>query len=148
MKTGIKDLGIKHYLTLNYLVLILLECILMLLIWLNYHLKQKYLIFGEYKPIVLDHYLNPKPDVYIDIFTVSFEEYCFNYADKITKNYKNDPMLLGYCMADCPIFTEGDINLYGGTSWARKLRNLGSNHPGKEKYLSMVKNKYLNIENF
>ena len=115
---------------------------------MNYHLKQKYLIFEEYKPIVLDHYLNPKPDVYIDIFTVSFEEYCFNYADKITKNYKNDPMLLGYCMADCPIFTEGDINLYGGTSWARKLRNLGSNHPGKEKYVSMVKNKYLNIENF
>ena len=110
--------------------------------------KAKVPYLREYKPIVLDHYRNPQPDVYIDIFSDSFEEYCFNYADEITKYYKNDPMLLGYCMADCPIFTEDDLNLYGGTSWARKLRNLGPSSPGKQKYVSTMKNKYIDIEDF
>ena len=110
--------------------------------------KSKVPYLREYKPIVLDHYRNPKPEIYIDIFSKKFEKYCHDYAKRIALEYKDDPMLLGYCMADCPIFTEGDIDLYGGTSWARKLRNLGPNDPGKREFVSIVKNKYKTIENF
>ena len=116
------------------------------LIDLPFNSKVPYL--REYKPIVLDHYRNPKPEIYIDIFSKNFEKYCYEYAREIALPYKDDSMLLGYCMADCPIFTEGDIELYGGISWARKLRNLGPMDPGKREFVSIVKKKYKIIENF
>ena len=35
---------------------------------------------------------------------------------KYIGDYKNDKMLLGYCMADCPVITDYDINFYSGTA--------------------------------
>jgi hypothetical protein len=102
----------------------------------------------EYKPIVLDHYRNPKPEIYIDIFSESFRKYCEEYAHKTASAYVNDPMLLGYCMADCPIFTDGDLRLYGGTAWIRILRNLGEHAPGKQAYLKTIKKRYKTIDDF
>ena len=110
--------------------------------------KSKIPYLREYKPIILDHYRNPKPEIYIDIFSESFEKYCDEYARDHALPYKNDPMLLGYCMADCPILTDDDLRLYGGTSWIRILRNLGEDAPGKTAYLKTIKKRYKKINNF
>ena len=101
---------------------------------LNIPYKSKVPYLREYKPIKIDHYINPKPNAYTDIFSSSFEIYCDNYAKETASDYKNDKMLLGYCMADCPIITDYDINFYNGTSWIRTLRNLGSDSAGKKAY--------------
>ena len=102
----------------------------------------------EYKPLILDHYRHPKPEIYIDVFNSSFEKYCEEYALKIASPYINDPMLLGYCMADCPILTDDDIKRNGGTSWIRILRNLGEKAPGKQAYLKNIRKRYKTINDF
>lgn len=110
--------------------------------------KSKVPYLREYKPVKIDHYINPKPNAYTDIFSPSFEIYCDNYAKETASNYKNDKMLLGYCMADCPIITDYDINFYSGTSWIRTLRNLGSDSAGKKAYVEMMRQKYNLISKF
>lgn len=103
----------------------------------------------SYKPLVLDHYRHPKSEVYIDIFDTSFEELCNESAEKITTTYVNDPMLLGYCMADCPIFTDEDVSEMGATTtWPRLLRNLGSLAPGKQAYVETMQKQHLSIQSF
>ncbi len=89
----------------------------------------------RYEPIVLSHYRNPTPETYVDIFADSFVTQCDKAAQKMAAPYANDPMLLGYCMADCPILTDNDAQWHKGTTWPRILRNLGADAPGKQAYV-------------
>ena len=103
----------------------------------------------SYKPIVLDHYRHPKPEAYVDVFAPEFEKLCDETAQKIAAPYADDPMLLGYCMSDCPIFTDEDVRSMGGsTTWPRILRNLGAKAPGKHAYVAAMQKNYANIGAF
>lgn len=102
-----------------------------------------------FKPIVLDHYRHPEAEAFVDVFAPEFEELCDNTAQKVAAPYVNDPMLLGYCMSDCPIFTENDIRYMGGsTSWSRILRNLGAGAPGKQAFVKFIQERYSDIAAF
>lgn len=103
----------------------------------------------SFKPIVLDHYRHPAPEAYVDIFAREFEEQCNRTARKEAGPYREDPMLLGYCMSDCPIFTDTDVRSMGGSAtWPRILRNLGSDAPGKRIYVETLKGRYPDIAGF
>lgn len=103
----------------------------------------------SYKPIVLDHYRHPEAEAFVDVFSEAFVKLCNKTAQEVAQPYKNDPMLLGYCMSDCPIFTDEDINMMGGTtSWSRVLPNLGAGAPGKIKFVELMQNRYTDIKAF
>ncbi len=102
----------------------------------------------SYKPIVLDHYRNPEAKEYLDVFAPEFKNRCKEEAQKAATDYINDPMLLGYCMSDCPIFTDKDIQFMGVTSWSRVLPNLGFEAPGKKVYVELMQKRYSSIKDF
>ena len=83
------------------------------------------------------------------IFLTEFEKICDKTAKKVVEPYVDDPMLIGYCMSDCPIFTDNDIKFTGGsTSWSGILRNLGPDAPGKQAYVTAMQARYPNIQDF
>lgn len=102
----------------------------------------------SFKPIVLDHYRNPTVDAFMDVFAPEFEKLCDKTAKNVAAPYKDDPMLLGYCMSDCPIFTDNDIRFMGVTSWSRVLPNLDSDSLGKQAYVALMKKHYSEIKDF
>jgi len=102
----------------------------------------------HYEPIVLSHYRKPTPETYIDIFAPAFEKQCDTVAREMAAPYAADPMLLGYCMADCPIMTDGDAQWSGGTTWPRVLRNLGAGAPGKQAYVAAMRERYTDVAAF
>ena len=67
---------------------------------------------------------------------------------------KDEPYLLGYSMTDCPLLTEEDLrertDTIGGArrpsriGWPRRLRNLGSDAPGKRVYVETMRKIYRN----
>jgi hypothetical protein len=103
----------------------------------------------SYKPIVLDHYRHPKPEAYEDVFAPGYEKRCNEMARKVAAPYADDPMLLGYCMSDCPIFTDNDVcSMRGSTTWPRALRNLGVAAPGKQAYVAEMRDRYPDVATF
>ena len=103
----------------------------------------------SYKPLVLDHYRHPETEAFLDVFAPEFEELCAETARKVAGPYVDDPMLIGYCMSDCPIFTDMDIRVMGGsTSWSRILRNLGPDAAGKKAYVRLIRERYPHISAF
>ena len=102
----------------------------------------------RYEPVVLSHYLGPTPEAYVDIFAPGFEAQCDGAAREMAAPYADDPMLLGYCMADCPILTDGDARWSRGTTWPRVLRNLGAEAPGKQAYVSIMRERHVDIKAF
>lgn len=105
--------------------------------------------FRSYKPIVLDHYFHPGEKNFMDIFAPEFEKICNKKAIEVATPYVDDPMLVGYCMSDCPIFTDNDIKAMGGsTTWSRILPNLGPGSPGKQAYVEAMKSRYADIGKF
>ena len=90
----------------------------------------------------IPHWRTEIPDSnFIDVFSSNFERHCDRLAREIAEPLKDDPFLLGYSMNDCPLFTEEDLrertDTIGGArrrsriGWPRRLRNLGSDAPGK-----------------
>ena len=65
-------------------------------------------------------------------------------ADEVARQqalpYKDDPMLIGYSMADAPLLTDASVRNRpeGSTTWPRVLRNLGAEAPGKQAYVEGV----------
>ena len=62
--------------------------------------------------------------------------------------YANDPMILGFCMSDCPLLTDGEAKWFKGTTFPRQIRNLGSESPGKQTYVQLMAKHYLRIADF
>ena len=89
---------------------------------------------------------------FVDVFTPDFSSHCDELARKFAAPVKNDPFLLGYTMTDCPLFTEEDCrerpDVIGGArrpsriGWPRRLRNFGSDAPGKQAYVSTMRKLY------
>lgn len=88
------------------------------------------------------------PRAYVDIFAPAFETQCDTAARKMAAPYATGPMLLGYCMADCPILTDGDARWSGGTTWPRVLRNLAADAPGKQAYVAAMHKRYADVTKF
>lgn len=103
---------------------------------------------ARYEPLVLSHYRNPSPETYVDIFSPQYEAICEAAARKMAEPYANDPMILGYCMADCPPMTDNDARWHRGTTWPRRLRNLGAHAPGKQVYVKTMRKRHKNIATF
>ncbi|NKB66144.1 MAG: hypothetical protein GKR89_03700 [Candidatus Latescibacteria bacterium] len=97
----------------------------------------------------IPHWKAEVPDSnFKDVFAAEFAAHCKQLAHKIALPAKDDPLLLGYAMTDCPLFTEEDCrerpDVIGGAvrqgriGWPRRLRNLGSAAAGKRAYVETV----------
>ena len=107
-----------------------------------------------YKVLDIPHWYNEILDEnFVDVFAKEFEDKCERIAAEICDPVKDDPYLLGYSMTDCPLFTEEDCrertDVIGGKRRAlrsigfpRRLRNLGSEAPGKQAYVRVMKDIY------
>lgn len=102
----------------------------------------------HFMPIQLALYLPLKPAAFADVFAPAFEERCERLARSKIAPYAADPMLLGYAMIDVPLLTDRDTKLAGGTTWPRRLRNLGADAPGKRAYVSTMRERYTGIGAF
>lgn len=103
---------------------------------------------AEYTPLKLSHYLNPPPESYMDVFSQDYADICEQTARDMVAPYANDPMILGFCMSDCPLFTDGEAKWYKGTTFPRRIRNLGSESPGKRIYVQLMSKHYQRITDF
>jgi hypothetical protein len=93
-----------------------------------------------------------KDENFKDVFSDEFYRHCDQLAKEIALPLKDDPFLLGYAMADCPLFTEEDCkerpDTVGGArrksriGWPRRLRNLGNASPGKKAYVETMARLY------
>ncbi len=103
---------------------------------------------APYEPLVLSHYRKPQPDAYVDIFSAEYDAICEQTAAKFAAPYRDDPMVLGYCMADCPPLTDNEAQRNGSTTWPRKLRNLAAAAPGKQAYVQAMGGRYGDVAGF
>ena len=103
----------------------------------------------------IPHWRDEIPDEnFVDVFDEAFEIHCDQLAHEFAAPLADDPFLLGYAMTDCPLFTEEDCrertNVIGGkrrgsrTGWPKRLRNLGSEAPGKREYVNKMRELYRN----
>ncbi|MEO1214520.1 MAG: hypothetical protein AAFY45_13400 [Bacteroidota bacterium] len=103
--------------------------------------------------IDISHWKNSiKDENFLDIFSVEFEKHCDSLAQEKALPLRNDPYLLGYAMADCPLFTEEDCRertdtIYGARrkgriGWPKKLRNQAEDSDGKQAYVKLMKKLY------
>jgi hypothetical protein len=101
----------------------------------------------RYQPVVLSHYTYPKAANYHDVFAPQFVAHCDMVAKQQALPYKDDPMLIGYSMADAPLLTDAAVRHRpeGATTWPRVLRNLGSEAPGKQTYVGMLRERHKDI---
>jgi len=99
----------------------------------------------------IPHWRTEVPDEnFLDVFSADFAQRCNRLAREFTA--PNDPLLLGYSMTDCPLFTEEDCrtrpDTIGGarrpsrTGWPRRLRNLPGSALGKRAYVETVRDLY------
>jgi len=103
---------------------------------------------ARYEPLVLSHYRNPTPETYADVFSPEYEATCEAAAAEMAAPYANDPMILGYCMADVPAMTDNDDAWHKSTTWPRVLRNLGGGAPGKRAWVDTMRKRHADIAAF
>jgi len=104
------------------------------------------------------YWMKPTEDKFVDVFAPAFEQQCNRIVHRVIEPRKNDPYLLGFTFTDCPILTDGDATAQGQVPWGRAhdtlptwprvLRNLAQKSPGKKVYLELMRERYLNIEDF
>lgn len=104
------------------------------------------------------YWLNPKVQAFIDVYSPDFEKHCERVAERLVLPKKNDPFLMGYTLTDCPILTDFDAAAHGNDpwggpsdeapTWPRVLRNNGPESPGKQEFVSLMRKRYPEIEDF
>ncbi len=101
----------------------------------------------------IPHWKTEIPDRnFTDVFADDFARHCDRLAKQSALPIKDDPLVLGYTMTDCPLFTEEDCrerpDVIGGArreariGWPRRLRNLSEAAAGKQAYVEMAKDLY------
>ena len=101
----------------------------------------------------IPHWKTDVPDDnFLDVFAGEFARRCDRLANDLAAPARDDPFLLGYAMTDCPLLTEEDCrerpDVIGGArrksriGWPRRLRNLGSQAPGKLAYVKTMRDIY------
>ncbi|MGI9240249.1 MAG: hypothetical protein ACR2RV_05580 [Verrucomicrobiales bacterium] len=105
------------------------------------------------KFVDIPHWKVDIPDEsFLDVFSNEFAVHCNRLASKVAAPLREDPFLIGYTMTDCPLLSEEDCrerpDVIGGArrgsriGWPRKLRNLGSDAPGKQSYVRTMQKVY------
>jgi hypothetical protein len=104
------------------------------------------------------YWSEPSAQEFVDVYSSEFENHCESVARKLVLPKAEDPFLLGYTLTDCPVLTDSDAARHGADQWGgpapeaptwpRVLRNLGPHAPGKEAFLSLVRRRYPNIQEF
>ena len=68
---------------------------------------------AQFEPIEIPHWQAPGPGRFMDVFSDSFREHALRLAQRSAGPLRDDPMLLGYAMTDCPILTDWDARERG-----------------------------------
>jgi hypothetical protein len=102
----------------------------------------------RYEPADLTHYRNPTPENFVDVFDPAFVARCDAVAREMAKPFADDPMVLGYCMSDLPIFSDTWARYKRSTTWPRRLRNLAGDAPGKQAYMLCIRKRYADVAAF
>ncbi|MBT7299852.1 MAG: hypothetical protein HN849_10080 [Victivallales bacterium] len=102
----------------------------------------------RYEPVDLTHYRNPKPENFVDVFDPAFVARCDAAAREMAEPFAADPMVLGYCMSDLPIFSDTWARYQRSTTWPRRLRNLSGDTPGKKAYMLCIRGRYADVAAF
>jgi hypothetical protein len=108
---------------------------------------------ARYNPVQIPHFKDDTgPEKFHDVFSEDFDRHCDQRARELVKPRANDPLVLGFSMTDCPLFTDQDsaergMTIYGAPrkempTWPRVLRNLGAEAPGKQAYVNLMKSRY------
>jgi len=108
---------------------------------------------ARFDPVDIPHFKNDTaPEKFHDIFSEEFDAICDRRAREMVKPLANDPLVLGFSMTDCPLFTDHDaaergMTIYGAPrrempTWPRVLRNLGADAPGKRAYVAATRKAY------
>lgn len=103
---------------------------------------------ATYTPLKLSHYLPPSNEVYMDVFSDEYKDLCDAVAKETVAPYANDPMIVGFCMSDCPVFSDDEAQWYNITTFPRQIRNLGKKSPGKKAYVELMSTRYDSIDHF
>lgn len=106
----------------------------------------------------LCHYMGPDESEYKDVFSDEFVEHCDAFAKENCEPRKEDKMLIGYSLEDCPLYTDLQcaprLNTIhgqerdGNPTYPNVLRNLGGQSKGKQAYVSLMKERYATIDDF
>ena len=98
----------------------------------------------RYLPVVLSDYTYPEAEQYHDVFAPEFAVHCKAVAREQAAPYKDDPMLIGYIVSDAPRLTDLSVRgrPIGATTFPRVLRNLGSEAPGKQAYVRLMRERH------
>jgi len=108
---------------------------------------------ARYAPVDIPHYKDDTgPENFPDVFSREFDAICDACARELARPRAHDPLVLGYAMTDCPIFTDLDaaergMTVYGSPrrelpTWPRVLRNAGPDAPGKQAYVAAMRAAY------
>jgi len=111
------------------------------------------------------HNLNPRnvgwqESNFLDVFSSAFEDAVRKTAETMmTPERRNDPWLVAWLLTDSPVLVPYEARpfpagfyhkpLPGTITWPVRLRNLGATDPGKQAYVSLMKERYSNkVEDF
>ncbi len=102
----------------------------------------------HYVPVAFSLHMRAKPEAYVDVFDPSFAEHCDRVAREQVKPYADDPLILGFAMADVPTMTDSEAQWNGLPTWPRVLRNMGADAPGKRAYVATMRERHNEIGTF
>ncbi|WKN44980.1 hypothetical protein [Tunicatimonas pelagia] len=105
------------------------------------------------------HFRSLTEESFADVFSPDFARMCDTMAKVICHPLRDDPYLIGYKFANCPVWREEEsrareVVMYGGPrketpTWPRVLRNLPPEAPGKRAYVGFMQKRYdKNISHF
>lgn len=104
------------------------------------------------------YWLVKSPNNFPDVYSEKFANWCDRKAKQAVLPRKDDPYLMGYIYTNVPILTDMDADAHGEVPWARAqmdmptwprvLRNLGRDAPGKQVYVSMMRERHETIQDF
>ncbi len=102
----------------------------------------------QFLPIRFSLHLRVGPEGYPDVFDPAFAQHCDTVARQQVKPHADDPLLLGWAMADVPVMMDSESSWSGVPTWPRVLRNLGPDAPGKQAYVATMQERHSSIGAF
>ena len=106
----------------------------------------------QFIPVKFSLHMRARENEYIDVFADEFKAICDQAAAEQVAPYADDPMIIGFAMADIPVMTErwskALQNWNKTPTWAMVLRNHPASSPGKQKYVETMQGRHRSIEKF
>ena len=127
---------------------------------MGYHNEERILLEREpllpyirqYIPVKFSLHMRAREKEYVDVFAPDFRRICDEAAKDQVAPHADDPMVLGFAMADIPVMTErwskALLKWNKTPTWAMVLRNHPASSPGKQKYVETMKSRYKKPRDF